>query len=464
MTLGLAAYSASPVWLQNLLISTYGAHLQWQRYGAEQRRVLDELRASQWLGPADIASMQLARLNATIQRARTEVPYYRALGERALRSAEELRDLPLLSKDQVKAAGKSLVSTGRHGRLLEIHTGGTTGKPLTVYCDRSTLQRNYAFFARLREWAGIPRAGRVATFAGRRIVPAEEGAPYWRHNRAANALLFSSYHISATTVDAYLAALTEFRPDLIDSYPSSLQPLATRILERGPGAIHPRAIITSSETLLPDARHDLVTAFGCAVFDHYGSAEMAAMVTQCEEGRYHVNPEFGIVEVLRDGEPARPGELGEIVATGFINPVMPMLRYVTGDSAVVGDAGCACGRHFPVLERIEGRMDDVIITPDGRRVGRLDPIFKAVASLYETRIVQDRADHVRVEAVIRGELPIAEERVLLEELRARLGSSMAIDFVRVPSIARTGRGKLRTVVREIPDEPGMTTTPNDRRG
>jgi phenylacetate-CoA ligase len=190
-------------------------------------------------------------------------------------------------------------------------------------------------------------------------------------------------------------------------------------------------------------------AFGCRVFDHYGAAEMVALVTQCEHGRYHPNPEFGILEVLVDGRPAAPGERGQIVATGFVNTVMPLIRYLTGDSAVVGEPGCPCRRAFPVLEQIEGRFDDVVITPDGRRIGRLDPIFKSVTSFYETRIVQTSPSRVRVEIVPAERYDPADEVQLVDELRRRLGSSMQIEIARVQSIPRTASGKLRAVVNEV---------------
>ena len=451
MNRAFALYGACPLWMQTLMISAYGARLRWRRYGPAQRALLSELRNSQWLDAVRIRSVQLKKLQLTVEHAYANVPYYRSRigGSPRISTLDDLQLIPVLTKDAVKSAGRALLSDRHHAGMLEIHTGGTTGKPMTVFCNRATLQRNYAFFARLREWAGIQPRARVATFAGRRVVPSQSNGPYWRHNLASRTLVFSSYHISPSTVDEYIEALARFRPDLIDSYPSSLAPLAARMLERGSTSVRPRAIITSSETLAPDARAELEAAFGCPVFDHYGSAEMTAFITMCHEGRYHENPEFGIIELLRDGRPVAAGETGEIVATGFINPVMPLLRYATGDSAVRGATGCACGRAFPVIERIEGRMDDIIMTPEGRRIGRLDPIFKSVASLYESRIVQDRIDHVRVEAVVDGELSAKEQGVLLEELQARLGPSMSVDFVRVPAIERTGGGKLRAVVNRV---------------
>ena len=218
-------------------------------------------------------------------------------------------------------------------------------------------------------------------------------------------------------------------------------------MDRGIGDIRPRTIITSSETLTSEARALLERAFGCQVFDHYGGGEMVALITQCERGAYHVNPEFGLVELLRDGRPVAPGETGEIVATGFINPVMPLIRYATGDWAVWGSEACPCGRAFPTVASIEGRRDDVLVTPDGRLIGRLDPIFKKVSSLWETRIIQDRPDHVRVEVVVTGDgLGPDEEASLTRELALRLGPAMHIDLVRVPCIPRTQAGKFRAVI------------------
>jgi phenylacetate-CoA ligase len=441
-------YDDAPVAVQNVMISTYGLWLRHLRYGTGHRARVAALRRAERLAPAEWRANQIARLAAVTAAAAKDVPFYRErLRAGGVASPEALLDVPVLSKAEAQDAGRALVSNRYAGQTLqEIHTGGTTGRPLVVYCDREALQRNYAFFFRIREWAGIDMDDRVATFAGRTIVAPARSAPFWRHNWASRTLLCSSYHLAPDTLDAYLDALARFGPALIDAYPSSLEPLARRALERTDRRIHLKAIITSSETLFPEARSAMEAAFNCRVFDHYGSAEMVACVSQCEAGRYHIHPDFGMLEVLVDGRPALPGETGEIVATGFVNDVMPLIRYTTGDLAVLGEGGCPCGRTFPVIERIEGRQDDCIITPEGRRIGRLDPIFKAVQGIHEARIVQDAADHIRVEVVPRPVVSDAEHATLLDELRRRVGPTMRITIVPVERIARTGRGKLRTVV------------------
>jgi phenylacetate-CoA ligase len=446
-------YSGAPIWLQNVAVTAYGVHLRRLRYGGIHGDVLRALTESQWAPAAYHRERQLKALNDLLRLAAARVPFY---ADRRLPtdigSPEALAELPVLRKAEVQRAGTRLVDrTVPERRTVRVYTGGTTGTALTIHADRSALRRNYAFFARLRAWAGIPPGARTATFAGRTVVPVgQRGAPFWRLNMAARTLLCSSYHLASDSVDAYLDRLAVFRPALIDSYPSSLEPLARRMLDAGRTDIRPAAIITSSETLVPAVRQALTEAFGCPVFDHYGAAEMAALITQCERGTYHVNPEFGIVEILREnGERAAPGELGEIVATGFVNPVMPLLRYGTGDLATWGEAPCDCGRAFPVVTELCGRLDDVVVTPEGRRVGRLDPIFKGLRSLHETRLVQDAPDHLRVEVVPLGAMLEQDRRLLLDELRARLGPSMRIDIVPVAAIPRAASGKLRTVVNEL---------------
>jgi phenylacetate-CoA ligase len=449
MSAAMALYGRSPIWVQNLMLSAYGLHLRRLRFGATGRETLARLRESQWLAAGEVEVMQGALLREVVASAARDVPFHRQRGLRPLgtRPFEDIRDVAPMAKSEVQAAGRDCISDRYRGRRLnEVHTGGTTGKPLAIFCDSPTLQRNYAFFARFKEQAGIGAGARIATFAGRTLVPPHASAPYWRHNRAARTLLLSSYHIGEHSTGAYVNALAAFQPSLIDSYPSSIEPIARYMLAQGVTSVRPTAVITSSETLYPEVRALIERAFGCPVFDHYGGAEMAALVTQCEAGTYHVVPEFGLVEVLRDGRPVEPGERGEIVATGFINPVMPLIRYATGDSAIMGDGRCACGRSSQTLERIEGRMDDVVVTPEGNLVGRLDPIFKAVSSLQETRIVQDAVDHVRVDMVVAGGASPSLERDLEAQLRARLGPTMRIDIARVPAIERTARGKLRTTV------------------
>src|SRR6266576_4004034 len=136
--LPMAVYSRSPVWLQDALISAYGLRLLRLRYGRTGRETLAGLMKSQWLSSAELRRRQLSALTEVVEHAAYEVPFYRRRGLEGVDfdSLEQLQELPLLTKSEVQRAGREMISdTRRRRKLTEVHTGGTTGKPLAIYCD-----------------------------------------------------------------------------------------------------------------------------------------------------------------------------------------------------------------------------------------------------------------------------------------------------------------------------------------
>ena len=140
-----------------------------------------------------------------------------------------------------------------------------------------------------------------------------------------------------------------------------------------------RVAITSAEPLFPHQRSAIAEAFSCPVRETYGMSEGVAAASECEHGSLHVWPEAGWIEAWEDGLPAAPDRTGDLICTGLLNREMPLIRYRVGDRAAAPSyaARCPCGRTLPVIGALEGRIDDVLYTADGRRIGRLDPVFKA---------------------------------------------------------------------------------------
>src|SRR5262249_34616338 len=102
----------------------------------------------------------------------------------------------------------------------------------------------------------------------------------------------------------------------------------------------------------------------------------------------------GIIEILNErGQPTAPGEMGEVICTGLQNTLQPLIRYRIGDVARWAvDQHCQCGREMPILEAIEGRIEDICYTTDGRQVLRFDTVFKGVENICEAQVVQDALD------------------------------------------------------------------------
>jgi phenylacetate-CoA ligase len=449
-------YYKSPVFLQNALVSFYGLSLRNRRYGGDSRGYHKRLLKSQFLTKDGIDALTNAEFVRVAKHALETVPFYRqwsresGVGAGDIKDLRDITRLPVITKSMVRDDPFHFCSSARPASrgLIKLHTSGTSGSPLTVYCDRESRRRHYAFFSRLRSWFGVEQDCRRATFLGRVIVrPEQDKPPYWRLDRWQNTLVFSSYHMSDSNLGAYYRKLYDFQADEIIGYPSSLFALAKYMKDRGLDPIRSKLVITTAETLPGHYRDIIEEQFDASLIDQYGCAEMTHFVSQCEHGTYHIHPEHGIIEILdAGGGTPLSGAPGEAVCTGFTNYTMPLIRYRIGDTLTSGPEGCHCGRHFPALSSIVGRTDDILMTPDGRPLGRLDPIFKGIEGLFETQIVQTEKNHLLFKVITSRDFQTESSQRLEKEIRKRVGTEMEIEIRIVDEIPRDKNGKFKAVI------------------
>jgi phenylacetate-CoA ligase len=203
----------------------------------------------------------------------------------------------------------------------------------------------------------------------------------------------------------------------------------------------PKVIQTSSESLFESNRELIEKAFECKIYDWYGQSEYVVSAGQCPEGNYHINVESGIMEFVKDNENVAPGELGEIVGTGFYNYSMPFIRYKLGDVGKSSDEVCACGRALPILESLDGRVNDIITTPDGKIISglafhhywrrRINPYLPNVEDAH---VIQKSKSKLLIELVKKEGYSDKETQKILTELKMLLGSGMEIEFKDMDSI------------------------------
>ncbi len=178
------------------------------------------------------------------------------------------------------------------------------------------------------------------------------------------------------------------------------------------------------------------------------------MAMECPFGHRHVIPAAGIVEILReDGLPCMPGEIGEIVATGLLNDAMPLIRYRLGDYAAwAEDQSCPCKNPHPVITKLEGRLDDYVITPTGRRIGRL-AAFRSSPTIHSAQLVQDRPSHAFLLVRPGKNYSYRDALAVKDDIIVRVGD-LDIEIVEVTEIPKTPQGKTILVVR-LADRPDM---------
>lgn len=458
-------YAKLPIALRGAAATARGSYLRIWRYSARTERAVSEALEREHWTAEQWATWRDGRLGALLERAATCVPYYRSQWERRRKNGDRatwelLENWPLLQKEPLRQSARAFVADDRRPRsMFHEHTSGTTGTPIDLWFDRETVVEWYALFeARWRRWYGVSRHDRWAIFGGQLVVPLRQRkAPFWVWNAALHQLYCSVYHLAPELMSHYVAALRQYRVRYLWGYPSALYTLAQHMLRLGePPFEHVVAAITNAEPLYPHQRAAMQRAFGCAVRETYGMSEIAAAASECEFETLHTWPDAGIIEVRPDVEEGSgdPGA-GELVATGLLNPNMPLIRYCTGDRGALSSSltQCACGRTLPALANVEGRMDDTLVTLDGRRIGRLDPVFKSDLPLREAQIVQEELGLIRLRYVPAAGFTDRTQAEIAERIRERMGEIRVV-FEPVDSIPRGANGKFKAVVQAMRKAPG----------
>jgi phenylacetate-CoA ligase len=287
---------------------------------------------------------------------------------------------------------------------------------------------------------------------GQLVAPVTQSKPpFWVWNAALKQLYMSSYHLSPKLIPHYLEAIRKYDVRHIWGYSSSLYALAQEARRLDGPSLSINAVITNAEPLFAYQREIIEEAFGCPVRETYGNAETVAAGSECEYRRIHLWPEVGWAEILENDLPVPDGISGDFVCTGLINADMPLIRYRIGDRVALnaGSSDCPCGRSLPTLACLEGRLDDMLYTADGRIVGRLDPVFKASLPIRGAQIIQEKLDRVRVRYVPTPEFTPEAGRSIINRLQDRMGRVEVI-LEPVDELHRESGGKFRAVICNLP--------------
>ncbi|MBK1849809.1 phenylacetate--CoA ligase family protein [Marinobacter sp. 1-4A] len=446
-----AIYYRSPTLLQNLLVSAYGYKLYHKRYsGSLYRDIMEKVRVSRSWSSEETEAYQSERLHEMVKHCRLNIPYYQqqfaehGIHENDITATEHIKRLPILQKQTLKEHSRLFRQPGTKPFMLQ-HTSGSTGTPLALMVNEETYKLAMALLVEHEESHGVPFGAKRATFAGRMVQPATNMTPpFARMNRAENQKLFSSYHLNSQTFSWYRAELDRFKPAELIGYPSAICDLATHYKNTGVSpAFRPTAIITNSETLLEWQRAIIEGVFDCKVSDYYGTAEYVLFAGQDKSGVYRLNPLIGITELLSQPDVS---EAGKLIATTLTNTTMPLLRYDLGDTAE-RQSDFKSGSTVHQLKAIYGRVDDYIETPDGRKIGRIDHIFKALNGVSEAQVTQDAPDHCTITIVANSTLSEIDKEIIKNNFLNRTSAKLRVTVETVSAIPRGPNGKFKSVQR-----------------
>lgn len=435
-------------------------------HGGMQLALLQQLLHSEWLPPEAIARRQYDQASRLVTFAARHVPFYRErmaacgvpLG-RAL-SPEEWRSIPLLSREDIQRYGTALASDPypkEHGKATTTSTSGSTGKPVTVvssavagYFWNANTLREHVWHRRdiTQTFAAIRKIKGHNTRDSRGVRVDNWGPPVSDVFVSGPGRLLSIN----TPVERQVDWLREEQPAYLLTYPSNLQEIVDLCNKEGGAIPGLRQVRTMAEVLPPTLREQCRRVLGVGIADMYSSQECGYLALQCPgHDHYLVQAESVLLEVLDpDGRPCQAGETGRVVVTPLTNFAMPLLRYEIGDLATAGGAS-PCGRGLPVIERILGRVRNMLVKPDGQKIW---PAFGTqslvkVAPIRQYQFIQQDRSTVEAKLALWRPLQGDEEPALLEHLRGNMPEGIEVVLTFVDEIPRSEGGKYEDFVCKV---------------
>lgn len=433
-------------------------------------RLKQKFERHQWSAEL-LHDYQSARLQAIVLHAYHNVAYYRQLFDklgispRDIRSASDLKLLPLLTKEEVRLNFSALTADDvKRYHPLPVETSGTSGLQACFLMDKDANILEFVCYWRFWAWAGYQLGDRFAEFSAQDFTPSarKQKKGLAHYSPLTRRLMVNSLLISLARRADYIALFKKFRPRFLKGLPSNLYMLALVLGAQRTHRVAFQAIFSQGEHLTAAQRQTIEDTFRCRVFDHYGHMERTVVITQCEEGTYHIHQDYGLLELLEPSSAAKDTGAGndllrEVVGTGLHNRAMPLLRYRTGDLVRIKEKEqkCKCGRAFACIDSIIGRSSDVVITPDKRAITALYVALDRTEGLKMSQIVQDSLDHLTLRAAIAEN---ADEKTvtaaLLRNVREFTGEEMRLDFelLSPEEIRGDRKSKFKSIVSHISPE------------
>ncbi|AOW19519.1 phenylacetate--CoA ligase family protein [Urechidicola croceus] len=453
-------YTKSPILLQNTIISVYGYYWKNRRLGKVFKKYLNNFKVRESYTENEWFDYQTLELRKLLIHAFLSVPYYNKKYSKAgftLTDFEnfklsDLSKLPYLEKEDLRQFGKTTLLSSKRSKGKFYSSSGSTGTPISVYFSKDFHQIwNAAYEVRVRNWAGVDYKMARGMIGGRRILPNSNAKPpYYRYNAAEMQTYFSAYHISEKTAHNYVEGLIANKVEYLVGYAVSIYTLSDFILKLKIKTPKLKAVLTSSEKLTNTMRLSIEKAFHCKVFDGYSGVEACGLISENNQGELLMSPDTGIMEVIdQTGNQVKNGQSGEVIATGLLNFDQPLIRYRIGDTVTMAKSQKSIsGLNFPLVEQIDGRVEDIIVSNDGRKMVRFHGIFIEIPNLKIAQVIQESLEKVTINLVVDENFDSSNEEVIKNRIKSQLGE-VIIDFQYLNDIPKNKNGKFKAVISYI---------------
>jgi phenylacetate-CoA ligase len=437
---------------RNILLPTYWNYIR----RLNTLKYYEKLKTIQWNTIEENRKVQRKKLYELIRYASQNVPYYcKIIKKYDMQFSEntifkDIKKFPVLTKELIRKHFDELYIF-KDNTYYRNTSGGSTGKSVVFYQDKEYLDWANATKRLFNEWAGRRIGDPMIKLWGslRDILEGGLGFKGYLRQQISGVTILNSYRMNERDMYGYVKRINNIKPRLLLAFPNSIDELARFIQKHHLSIYSPPAIMTSGGLLYPEVQARIKEVFQSPVFNRYGSREVGDIACSCEENQgLHIIPNIHYIEILDNREKeVKAGEIGEIVITSLTNYSMPLIRYKIEDRGILSKKECSCGRGFPLLEKVEGRIRSMFRNKQGDLVdsGLFIRLFFFRDNIKQFQVIQESLDQMTINLVLKDKqkLKVIEKdfREIGEVIKVIMGDDTKIKYKIVNEIKHSPSGK-----------------------
>ena len=431
--------------------------------GYQTFRYLRFLKSVEFSSTEQLQRLQNEKLERLLLHTYENIPYYHRVLQEADVIAnnkvflENFHKIPPLTKEIIRSEGENLHSDDYKKRGGYFNTsGGSTGEPVKFIQDKHSQAWEFAGRFLFNSWAGkdVGQAELKLWGSERDIL---EGKDEWKtllRRWLFNTELLNAYRMSLDGMRKHIDRWNKVKPRQVWAYTDSIYKLSQFVANEKISVYPPGSIICTTAPLLPEARKHIEQTFRCKVFDQYGSREVGPVACECpaQEG-LHIFTPIQKVEILdSNDQPVKEENIGQIVITNLHNYSMPLIRYKIGDTGCFSNKPCSCGRGFPLLKEISGRLFAHFVKKDGSLVHSqfFVALFFFKPWVKEFKVVQTDYDMIDISVALEGKADQNDIDVITDKIKQVMGADCKVEFKFVDEIPPTASGKYLYTFSKVP--------------
>jgi phenylacetate-CoA ligase len=393
----------------------------------------------------DLEQLQLERLQSTLYRVGTHVPFYKKKFEQLkfnyddIRSLDDLRRLPFTVKQDLRDNYPYGLFAVPLRDVVRVHSSsGTSGQATVVGYTRNDIKIWSNLVARVITSAGVTKNDVIQIAFGYGLFTGGFGLHY-----GAELIGTSVIPISAGNTKRQIQIMQDFKTTALVCTPSYALVMADTMMEMGinPNGLSLRYGLFGGEPWSEGMRREINQKLGIVATDNYGLSEVMGpgVSGECQQcNGLHINEDHFLLEILDPAtlEPVAEGEIGELVITTLTKEAFPMIRYRTRDLTRFLTEPCPCGRTLKRMERVMGRTDDMLIIK-GVNVFPIQiekVLFEVEGVEPHYQIIVDRENHADkitvlvevMESIFFDEMK--KQRMVIDRIKSRLAAEVGVNI------------------------------------